>query len=470
MHPSLQTDRALATPLHRQLYHRFRDAIAAGRFRPGDRVPSIRSLASALNLSRGTVELAYQTLISEGYLLTRGAAGTVVSPALIAARIAPAHWDESTPAGQASTVAERSPSPFQLGLPALDAVPTRLWQRLMTRQLKASTPATLAYPDPQGHYALRHALAAYLGVSRGIDCSPDQIIITGGYCEALRIICCTVLRSGDHGWFEEPGYFKARNALRAAGVIPVPVAVDEDGLDVTAGRRQAPQARFAVVTPSHQSPTGVSLALARRLALLAWANDNDAWIIEDDYDSEYRYQGRPLPALKSLDRDGRVLYAGTFSKVLFPGLRLAYLVVPPSQVARFRRTLDDAGHGCPQLPQAALADFMAEGHFARHLKRMRSLYAQRRGYLIQALATRLSDRLHVEPQAGGMHLLARPKGHRSDIDMADRARRHGLALQALSAWFDGPSCACGLLLGFTNIASQAEADCWVDELKTALDG
>lgn len=213
----------------------------------------------------------------------------------------------------------------------------------------------------------------------------------------------------------------------------------------------------------------MSLALPRRLALLEWANDNDAWIIEDDYDSEYRYQGRPIPALKSLDRRDRVLYTGTFSKVLFPGLRLAYLVVPPSEIGRFRDTLAHSGHGCPELPQAVLADFMNEGHFARHLKPMRDLYAQRRTHLWQALEAQLGDRLHVDLQAGGMHLLARFVNDENDAELAQRAQRRGLGVNALSTWFIGPVDQSGLLLGFTNISSEHDANRLVADLKGALD-
>ncbi|MES1948578.1 GntR family transcriptional regulator [Salinisphaera sp. C84B14] len=466
----LSPDRFSTTPLHRQLYHRVRDAIAGGRLKPGDRVPSIRSLASELNLSRGTVELAYQTLASEGYLLSRGAAGTVVSPQIIPARVARA--TASRP-GADVAIAEPTPTgpqPFQLGLPALDAVPTRLWQRLMTRRLRAMDVAALDYPDRQGKSELRNALAAYLGVSRGIACDPDQIIITAGYCEALTLICRTLLQTGDRGWFEEPGYFQARATLQAAGISLTPLEVDAQGLNVESARRQAGYARVAVVTPTHQSPTGVSLSLPRRLALLEWARENKAWIIEDDYDSEYRYHGRPLPALKSLDHDGRVLYAGTFSKVLFPGIRLAYLVVPRAEIVCFQAVLQRYGHGCPELSQAALADFIEQGHFARHLKRMRALYAQRREYLQKALAARFGDRLRIDSQAGGMHLLARLDGEDSDVELAERAQRQGLNIQALSTWCAGPTAQSGLLLGFTNIVSANEAGRLVDSLKQAFDG
>ncbi|MES1954447.1 PLP-dependent aminotransferase family protein [Salinisphaera hydrothermalis] len=465
----LHTDRRSETPLYRQLYDRFRDNIAAGRLQPGDRVPSVRGLASELNLSRGTVELAYQVLISEGYLLARGAAGTVVSPQLIPQRIARAvgHHADSQP--QEPAPSSETPLPFQLGLPALDAVPVRLWRRLMTRHLRESSVSALDYPDPQGRRDLRNALAAYLGVSRGIDCDADQIFITAGYREALRLIRHALLRTGDCGWFEEPGYFKARDMLQLAGLSLVPAPVDANGLDVSAARERAENARFAVVTPSHQSPTGVSLSLPRRLALLEWAVDNASWIIEDDYDSEYRYQGRPIPALKSLDSQGRVLYTGTFSKVLFPGLRLAYLVVPRSEVERFRDTVTLSGSGCSDLPQSTLADFINQGHFARHLRRMRALYSQRRAYLRQALEAQLGDRIDIDLQAGGMHLLVRFDNKNNDLEIARRARSRGLSVQAFSTWFQDHTDQAGLILGFTNIVTAEEAAQHVGDLKAAFD-
>ncbi|WP_129139737.1 PLP-dependent aminotransferase family protein [Modicisalibacter coralii] len=460
----LEPDRRQTVPLYRQLYQRFRESIATGRLRPDDRVPSVRSLASELNLSRGTVELAYQLLVSEGYFLSRGAAGTFVSPALAMEQTADL-VERRDVAVSTPGVEPRSPLPFQLGLPALDAFPGKLWSRLTTRRLRRRNAAQLGYPDPRGMRALREALATYLGVSRGIDCHAHQIIITAGYRDALSVICRTLLRPGDRGWFEEPGYFMARDMLQAAGMSLVPIDVDAEGLDIAAGRRRAEDARFAVVTPSHQSPMGVTLTLPRRLALLEWAADNQAWIIEDDYDSEFRYRGRPLPALKSLDRRGRVLYTGTFSKVLFPDLRLAYLVVPEAEVERFCHTLVAFGHGCPELPQAVVADFMSEGHFSRHLKRMRALYAERRDCLRRALETRLAARLRVDLPAGGMQLLARLIDDDDDVRLAARAQRRGLAVKALSDWYLGQAASPGLLLGFTNVQDADEAERLVGRLQ-----
>ncbi|MHC6226335.1 MocR-like pyridoxine biosynthesis transcription factor PdxR [Pseudomonas sp. X10] len=465
----LRPSRALDAPIYLQLYRRYREAIAAGKLRPGDRVPSVRSLASELGLARGTVEMAYQMLVSEGYFVARGAAGTVVSPrlgSLTGARSAKV----SEPPAQPSPHPLAEPGealPFQLGLPALDAFPRKAWARLAGRNLRTLETVAMTYPDPAGYEPLRRAIATYLGISRGIACSHEQVFVTTGYRGALDLACRTLLQAGDLGWHEDPGYILARQFLERAGMRLEPVPVDEEGLDVRFGQRRAANARFVVVTPTHQSPTGVALSLPRRLELLDWAQRR-AWIIEDDYDSEFRYHGRPLPALKSLDRNGRVLYTGTFSKVLFPGLRLAYLVVPAPEVGKFRDVLNHLPGPGSLLPQAMVADFIEQGHFARHLRKMRTLYATRRGYLVDALTQTLGERLHVQPQAGGIHVLAHLNTSQSDKVLAEAARARGLAVHALSDWRLGASTHGGLLMGFANFATAEDALASARRLEAAL--
>ncbi|MDY4386627.1 MocR-like pyridoxine biosynthesis transcription factor PdxR [Pectobacterium aroidearum] len=464
----LKPSREHDAPLYLQLYRRYRDAITAGKLHPGDRVPSVRSLASELNLARGTVEMAYQMLASEGYFMTRGPAGTIVSPRLenlgesghIATSLSQIPTRPQTEAEQVQ--------PFQLGLPALDAFPRKSWARLAGHNLRTLDTAAMIYPDPAGYEPLRRAIATYLGISRGITCTYEQVFITAGYRGALELVCRTLLQPGDSGWFEDPGYLFARQFLERAGMHLEPVPVDEEGLNVDMGQQRAAEARFAVVTPTHQSPMGVALSLPRRLQLLEWASHRRSWIIEDDYDSEFRYHGRPLPALKSLDRDGRVLYTGTFSKVLFPGLRLAYLVVPEPQIERFK---DTANHFCCPgsiLPQATVAAFMEQGHFARHLRRMRSLYAIRRGYLVDELLQTLGSHLIVQPQAGGIHVLAKLAARGNDQSLAAAAQSHGLAIQALNDWRMSRSSHGGLLMGFTNVTEPAMAKALVHRLAVAI--
>ncbi|WP_296268366.1 PLP-dependent aminotransferase family protein [Pseudomonas sp. UBA6562] len=450
-----ELDPSQPVPIYRQIYQRFCECIADGRLRPGDRVPAVRALAAELNLARGTVDAAYQLLIGEGYLIARGAAGTVVTPQL-APVASPTHRAPVASTTHQAAHCGALPLALQIGLPALDAFPRKLWTRLAGRQLRQAGLEGLVYPDSRGYAPLRSAIASYLGISRGITCHPDQVFVCAGYRACLDLISHTLMRQGDTCWLEEPGYFMARNALLEAGAQLVPVPVDDQGLNVAQGIARAPDAGFAVVTPTHQSPLGVSLSLPRRFALLDWANRQGSWIIEDDYDSEYRYQGKPLPALKSLDQQGRVLYTGTFSKVLFPGLRLAYLVVPAEQNQAFARQADRLHNHCPHLLQATVAAFLNEGHFARHLKKMRTLYARRRQWLVDALHQQFGDRLQISAQVGGMHLVV-GLCEGNDIELAQRARAAGIAVEPLSRWYLEAKPRHGLVLGFTNITCVEQA-------------
>lgn len=456
--PDLTPELAGHQPVYRQIYQRLKDAILAGRLPPGARLPSARGLAAELQLARGTVEAAYQLLSGEGYAVGRGPAGTIVNPSLSprpAGKPVPRPSALRAGPGIPGPEIEMTPPLFRMGLPALDAFPRKTWSRLVARCARSVSAPGLAYPNPSGRGTLRHAIAAHLNVARGIACTPEQVFITAGYQGALGLITHLLLTPGDEAWIEEPGYFFARDAFKLAGAKLVPVPVDEDGIDVEAGLRRARRARFAVVTPSHQFPTGAALSLSRRLALLKWAAAEDAWIIEDDYDGELRYRGRPLPALKSLDKSGRVIHAGTFSKVLFPGLRTGYLVVPDSLVERFARAAALLHPAPSHLDQAVIAAFMAEGHFARHIKRMRQLYQSRRDALAEALERTLGDVLEARPPVGGMHFLARLPAGTDDRALAARAAARGLAPEPFSRSFAQRPTAPGLLLGFTNIPEDA---------------
>ncbi len=451
-------DPTAAEPFYRQIYERFRGAIASGVLKPGDRIPSARALTQELGLARGTIDAAYSLLAAEGYVQSRGQAGTIVTPGLklrAPIAIAPPKSDGSpaAPSFRADSIL-----PFQMGLPALDRFPRKIWARLGARCVRAMQPADMVYPPTHGLPALRAEIAAYLQVSRGIDCSPSQVFVTSGYRHTMTLIAQAVLKAGDRVWLEDPGYPPTRDLLEHLHIATVPVPVDHEGMAVAEGVQAAPRARAAVVTPAHHSPLCVSLSLPRRLALLDWAVRNDAWIIEDDYDGEYRYVSRPLPALKSLDRDGRVLYAGTFSKVLLPSLRLAYLVVPQAQVERFEQISQTFTGGSPELTQAIVAAFIAEGHFARHIQRMRKLYAERRDLTAAGLESVLGRHMRIDAQPGGMHLILRPQGQLSDREIATRMRGEGLYAEALSDCAMGRDTASALLLNFTNIDSQAAAE------------
>ena len=465
----LRIDRALELPMYLQICQRFKTAIEKGNLRAGDRVPAARALATELNLARGTVEMAYHILTDEGYLQARGAAGTVVSPSLPPPGVLK---PQVVMAGQAhAAVADhdgKAPKPLQMGLPALDAFPRKVWNRLVGHHLRDNEPARLAYPNPAGYDRLREKIATYLGVSRGVTCLPEQVFITTGLRNTMELTLSSLSTVGDAFWFEDPGYIFARLFLQNAAVKVVPVPVDEHGLMVEAGKRLSPHAKFAMVTPSHQSPLGVTLSLERRMALLEWASKAGSWIIEDDYDSEFRYQGRPLPALKSLDRNDRVIYSGTFSKAMFPGLRLAYVVAPVSAIANFQAASHNLNAGCPYLFQAGVSDFIAEGHFSRHLKKMRLLYAERRAVTSRVFQEILGDRIRIDLQPGGLHILAKLADHEDDVMLAGYARTAGLALHPLSRWYINAKPKRGLLLGFANVIDEKDAIRLALKLKQAL--
>jgi GntR family transcriptional regulator / MocR family aminotransferase len=455
----VRLDRRLATPLFRQVYQRIRDAILDGTLSPGASLPSSRSLAAQLSTARGTIELAYTLLAGEDYILGRRASGTVVNPRL-RHLLTPGGGHEPRRKFTEPGYAPSHPPPvrpFQMGLPALDAFPRKLWARLVARRARSLSEVAMVSQDPAGYAPLRQAIAGYLAIARGIRCSTAQIFVTAGYQGALGLITRTLLAPGDVVWFENPGYFRAREALAKAGATIVPVPVDRDGLDISFAIKSSPKGRLAVVTPSHQCPLGVTLSLSRRLELLAWAAKTGAWIVEDDYDSEFRYRGHPLPALKSLDEADRVFYAGSFSKVLSPGLRLGYLVVPSSELNRFSRDTELFAPISSLLDQMVVADFMIDGHFARHLKQMRRLYAERRNALVSALHKVFGDGIVLDVPTGGMHVIGRFPGCRDDVALAASAQRGGLGPFALSSCAVGNSVDSGLLLSFTNIPVEAAA-------------
>ncbi len=451
---ALGLDRGVGVPLHRQLYEGLREAILSGRLRPGARLPSTRALAADLGASRNTVLAAFGQLLAEGYVEGRVGAGTTVASTL------PETLLRAHPEARAAERPGRRPRlsrrgallvgtraalargavaarPFRPGLPGLELFPFDLWTRLVARRWRRVPRQLLDYGDPAGYAPLRDAIAAYLREARAVRCEAGQVIVVTGAQQAVDLAARVLLDPGDTAWVEDPGYPGARGALVAAGIRLAPVPVDGEGLDVGRGARQAPHARLVYVTPSHQYPLGVTMSLHRRLALLEWASRSGAWILEDDYDSEYRYGGRPLAALQGLDTAGRVIYVGTFSKVLFPSLRLGYLVVPPELVDAFVAARALADRHSPSVTQAALADFIDGGHFARHVRRTRALYAERQAALVRAVRRALRGLLDVTPAEAGMHLLgwlpagvddraaARPPWPATSTRRPSRASAHG---------------------------------------------
>ncbi|MDR5823626.1 PLP-dependent aminotransferase family protein [Caballeronia sp. LZ043] len=484
----IDIDRQRDLPIYLQICERFKRAIAAGRLKPGDRVPAQRGLALQLNTARGTVELAYTILVNEGYLQMRGAAGTIVSPALaqvtsragvrlaLQSTVPPQLPVSQKCIRQSLSAPGPSPRPLQPGLPALDAFPGKVWKRIVTRRLHDEGTGLLGYPDPAGYAPLREYIATYLSLSRGVACAPEQVFITSGYRATLELMLRSLSKQNDRVWFEDPGYLLARQFLEHFGVKLVPVPVDEQGIDVACGRQLAGDARFAIVTPSHQSPLGHTLSLARRLALIDWAKDAKSWIIEDDYDSEFRYVGRPLPPLKSLDTHDCVIYCGTFSKVMFPGLRLAYAVVPERAVARVGQVARSMNAGAPTLIQSSVADFIAEGHFGRHLKRMRPLYEFRRALIASAFRTIFGEGMTIQLPPGGIQLSVQfaeaAKGPVNDSAVANLARDRGMGVMPLSIWHTNvhaTNTPRGLVLGFANITQAEEALAHARTLVQCLD-
>lgn len=441
-------------PRYLQIARQLKSAIEGGELKPGARLPSSRTWAQELGISRATVEHAYAELVALGWLERRGQAGTFVSAQL---HPRPSRGEPIVFAGE-----EAVPQPFQMGLPALDLFPRDVWARVMGRRLRTQTRFDLVLGDVCGEYALRQAIVDYLRVSRSIDCLPEQVFITSGYAASMSLILRTLAVPGEGMWTEDPGFPLIRPVIEQASVRLLPVPVDQDGINVAVGMRDYPDARFALVTPAHQSPLGVTLSLTRRYQLLEWAAARQAWIIEDDYDSEFRYHGKPLPPLKSLDAPQRVIYAGTFSKSMFPALRTAWLVVPPDRAHLFRQQAAQMACSVPRLWQLALADFMRDGHFWRHLKKMRQHYAQRRQWTEAAL---VAQGFQVVPQLGGIQLVMTVEG--DDTLPVSKANRAGLAVQALSRWRMGSTGEGGILLSFTNITSAERAEQVAQRLRRA---
>ncbi|MFM7686058.1 MAG: PLP-dependent aminotransferase family protein [Actinomycetota bacterium] len=335
-------------------------------------------------------------------------------------------------------------------MPAYDHFPMRVWRTLSNQYWRQPTSDLLGYGTPHGYRPLRVAIAEHLNSVRGVNCEPDQVIIVSGSQQALDLAFRVLLDPDDEVWIENPAYPGARSALVAAGARLVPVPVDSDGLDVSVGLRESPNARMAYVTPSHQYPLGATMSVARRMQLLRWADQRDAWIIEDDYDSEFRYSGRLLPTLQGLDTTGRTIYVGTFSKVMFPSLRLGYVVVPTELVDGFLAARAVTDRHPPTVEQAVLAEFISAGHFLRHVRRMRKLYAQRQVALLTALDDTCGDLLTVGPDDAGMHLIGwLPEGV-SDSLLAARSAERGVSTPPLSHYYNrGDAARAGVILGYT---------------------
>jgi GntR family transcriptional regulator / MocR family aminotransferase len=447
-----QVDRQSPATLSQQIYLQVRSAILLRRLTAGMRLPSSRELATRLGVARMSVIAAYEQLLAEGYVTARTGSGTFVSAEvpndfnlrgqarLRRWRLAPAKPDQP---------AYSDARPFNMGRTLVDDRSVDAWQRLMRQAARSLGSQDLGYSDPSGFPVLRDAICRYLQAARAVRCEPDQIIITAGTQQGIDIATRVLLRPGDRVWIEDPGYPLTRDMLVAAGMRVCPVAVDEQGLQVGVGLKVAHRARAAFVTPSHQYPLGVVLSMARRLELLAWARDNDAWIIEDDYASEFRYAGLPLASLQGLDDSDRVVYVGTLNKALFPGLRLGYLVAPWSM----QRAFADARHLMdrqpPSLLQSLVAEFMSQGHFSSHIRRMRQQYRTQRDALANELVRHAGDAVTVSRPDQGMHLVAGLRQGIRDLVVERAAGAAGLVARAMSRTYVKARPQHGLMLGFS---------------------
>ncbi len=460
--PMIAVDRGSEKPLHRQIYDAFRAMILDRRLESGQQIPSTRALADELGISRIPVLDAYAQLLAEGYIESRSGAGTFVKRSLSdqfpsvrpTARSVLSHPGNEAISRLARLLpVERTPwfpssGAFSVGQIAYDHFPFRVWSDLVTRHVRKVRVSSMNYADPMGSKEFREVIAVYLRTARAVRCDASQIMIVSGSQHALDLSARVLLESDIPVWIEEPGYELLRHTLLLSGCRLVPVPVDSEGLDVAAGMSLCRIARAAFVTPSHQYPLGATMSAARRLQLLEWAHRHNAWIVEDDYDSEYRYESMPVASMQGLDPGLRVIYIGTFSKTLFPSLRLGYIVIPPPLIAHFLAVRRANDLFPSHLYQAALADFIEAGHFTRHIRKTRQLYAERRNALAQALRKEFGSEIEILGAEAGMHLVVTlPPGH-SDQKIAARAAQDGLWLWPLSTAYNGPSVRQGFILGF----------------------
>jgi GntR family transcriptional regulator / MocR family aminotransferase len=466
--PPVALDDRKRTPIYRQLYDWFRRAITEGQMPPGQRMPSTRALAAELKVSRIPVLNAYEQLLAEGYLETFVGAGTCVARSIPDETVAaPAEklrsrTQEKTESLSTRRISRRgtaltlvppqswlnSMGAFRVSLPAIDKFPIGIWSKLVARHSRKPARGIMAYGDPMGYLPFREAIAEYLGTVRAVRCKPAQILVTTGSQQGLQLAAQVLLNPHDRVWMEEPGYPGARQAFTTAGAQLVPVPVDQEGMNVAEAIRRARNARAVYITPSHQYPLGMTMSATRRMQLLNWAERTGAWIIEDDYDSEYRFGNRPIASLQGLDANQRVIYIGTFSKVMFPALRLGYVVIPTDLVPAFSAARDAADIFSSTLYQAVMTDFIREGHFARHIRRMRMLYMEHRRSLVRAIGIHMGGLLEVVGAEAGMHLVALLPPGTNDVEISRLAAQRGISAMPLSSCCEKEPARGGLILGY----------------------
>lgn len=457
-----ELDRGSDVPLFRQIFTQVRTAILAGALKPDTKLPSSRAMAERLGVARTSVVAAFDQLLAEGYVQSRRGSGTFVRVDLLG-------LPRMAPRRRKSEIAKSPPSlrmrrafqdferatvqaearPFNTGRTLMDARTVETWRKITNQVMRSPGNDHLGYTDPRGLVGLRQSLCDYLRAARAVRCDPEQVIVTSGTQHAIDLAIRVLLEPDDEVWIEEPGYPLTHAQLVLAKMRPSPIPVDPQGIVVDAGIRIAPRARAAFITPSHQFPIGVVLSMARRLELLSWARDNGAFIIEDDYTSEFRYSGPPLSSLQGLDDGARVIYIGTLNKALFPGLRLGYVVVPHALLPLFLRVRYLIDRQPPSLQQAVVAEFMRQGYFAAHIRRRRNAYCEQRDALVATLKRRAGDSLKVDVPDQGMHLVAYLAKGFSDTAIESEARQAGIVVHAISRFYRSRSPRSGLMLGFS---------------------
>jgi len=482
--PTLRIDKTSGRPITVQLVGAIRELILSGVLTPGQRLPSSRTFASDQGISRTTAIAVYESLAAEGLIVSQVGSGSYVSNVL-KARVEPAPETQSVQGSQPTRLANLATRaseqffprlshptqvrPFLTGMPALDLFPMPLWSKLTARTARAPRGQILGYPEPNGLKELREAIAMHLRANRGIVCHPDEVFILNGAQEAFNRIGSTLLDPGDPVWIENPGPIGARNSLLSCGAKLVPVPVDEEGIDVAAGLEAEPNFRLAFVTPSHQHPLGVVMSLQRRFELIRAAERADAWIVEDDYDGEFYYSGHPPPTLKSVDTVGRVIYVGTFSKSLFPSLRIGFMVVSGQLVEVFSRIAGATLQGVSTMMQSVVARFIEEGHFASHIRRMRKVYLERHNVLIETSEKKLAGIIEVRPTESGIQTVGHLLTDHDEQAVADAAAARNVIVAPLGRFCIAPIEARGFAIGFST-STPAEIRAGIDRLALAIRG
>ena len=465
---TLEINRSSSAPIYRQIEDFLRQMILDGALLPSQKLPSTRELALELGVSRITIKSVYEQLISEGYVQGKTGAGTFVSEGL----------DGETPVvpsvdtirkdyldGNFSKTAEHisfsqasarygSILPFRPGVPALDKFPVKRWNKYLSRATTKSDIANFSYGDLLGSEKLRASIARHLADSRGMKVDPKQILITSGAQQAFVLISYVLMNKNDTIWYENPGHIAGRDLLKIVGGDVSPVPIDKEGLNLPYAVLNFSKPKLIFTTPSHQQPLGITMSLQRRLTLLKYAHENASWVIEDDYDSEFRYRGRPLPALAALDKVGRVLYVGTFSKSLFPSVRIGYVVVPEILVDTFAKTRNIFGQTSSAITEEALSNFMDDGGFAEHIRKMRRLYRERRDILLDALKNHCTNILVPQQTDAGMHIIADIKNGMSDRLAHLELLNAGIDSLPLSIYYEGSVQRQALVLGFSGVQKK----------------